>query len=1436
MSKIVISDDKSLESLEIRFDHLLLNNDELKLEKEKYRPLSLLLDNVPDDFVPALLIDQKIERLREVLEGNDELELFFMIMVLKEQSGILFEKIRSLKNSMDPEKYLDMLIFLLMHDKSGKDVIVNEIKSLPSIPSDGVTDLVLSAYSDDRYDIRSSGSTVSYAAMFFEAMKAESANDNGRAFSIFLELFEKSGYHRFIYEILKLYLVRHNDIDPAMINEFIRKVGESPLNVSYSNLKFLEFLYYYRNKVEDKLESTVSSLAESTDSLYILSAVTPLLFKYEKWHLVGKYYKLVGRKTAGSERTKYLELLADIYENKLDMPDFATEIHKTIVEDDPMSCSVSLSRVLSVYEENGQWSDLCDLYKYLAGREEDRNLKAYYFYKAGDVLHRELKKSIDAKELLEKSLSFNHSFEVVRTLSEIYLKLHDYDSYLKTLLKELEFSLDKNERIRLLNIIAETYMDKKKDFLSAEKYLASILEISSDHLPTIKKLGKIYYRTKSWKKLTEINTREMSLIEDSSDRINLLYRNGCIYLKELGDLENAAASFMSILEIETDHVPSLLYLEKIYLRKRDFTNLIVLYKKLLESSGSDSETRQYYLTRLGIIYRDNKMRSESIQMFRKVLEMFPDNIMAKENLRMLGEEADFSALSSGSFDDREIEMFAELQQSGDPGIMAEQYLKRGETSFWKYLYFLGKEDKMQEKVPGRLNNEEQFVLSLLDGHFKVENLLKNSSKRIALMALVEKYIEEGYYGGVYTVLKYYLDYEPEHKRKVWAVFFRGQDNPELIEDLENILVNDSDSTYFDIVREILEKLYLKDENYATIMFLRTVFAKKIEDVKEKCDFLDKTIEEFSDKAPPDQISELYKMRFKFTPQEDVEQFGEKYLGFLEVAGRKSTMISVFEDLWQKNRTPGIGKRYFDALIEAGSGNAPEIAKEVLDMEWSKGLFEKLISIYKEKGEFDAAISEINKKMETLSEPSEIEEAREMLTDIHIVAGYIESAMELYKKTVFSDPVIKFEKGFQLAELLENRDHNDESLQLVSEIEPANEEQSLRKIKVLVNAGYELKDGHLMNIDSLFELKSVIGEELFEKGKEKLVTIFAEKGDVYAAKLLIEDLINSGEKDEAVKKIKTFGFESYDEAVYMSKVHSIDGDTEKESGLLRSILFKAVLRKDVWPLKRLLETGKKNRKTVGLLKCLIKSVEEGSSSCEPTGLAAIDKSRLFDLCGFDETDLAIREYTAAVSFGSRDEGKMPYKPLDVKTQKILFDLLEEIRLATGFEDVNGLWDEKFEGVFEIVSGRIPSLVFGEKTVLDNWNAVRFDIIRNAFLLESGMSCFSGIKGVEETLENIKKSLVLEGKEKVRFIKGLRPHVQNRVLELFKVLENVSEEKFRDYALKLYESSFFHAFSFAPDLYAVSVYLGEPLSEAVFQSVKFRKFSDFIEEYFFDAGAK
>lgn len=1429
MSRIIISDDKSLENLDIRFDHLLLNSEELQAEKAKFRPIESMLDEVPEDFFPSALVSVSKEKALSLLKGEDELELFFMILLSGGHSDGLFSKLKDIKGKLDTHNYRDLLIFLFFHCENDRHAIISEIKAVAPHSKDGVADLLISAYSDESNEIKVMKGAEYTCSALFEAVKAEKAGDASKAFSLMLDLFERSGYSQFIFEVLKFYLVQYNGITPEQIESFTNKVSESPLTITFSHLKFIEFLYYYRNGMNDRIEASVGALAESTDSVFILNIIAPILYRFQKWHLIGKFYKLSAKRTTGPERTRYLELLADIYENKLDMPDFATEIHKNIVEDDPLSCSISLSRVLSVYEENGMWNDLFNLYSQLSSREDDINLKAYYLYKAGDVLHRELNKSSDARALLEKSLSLKHSFEVVRALSEIYLKMHDYDAYIRTLLRELEFSLEESERIRVLTIIAETYMNNKKDFISAQKYFQNILEISPDHLPTIKKLGKIYYTTKSWKKLTEINFKEIDLTKDLVDTVNLYYRNGSIFFRELGDMERALECFMEILEIEPDHIPTLLYLEKIYLRKKDIGNLIILYKRLLEASHTDSETRQYYLTRLGMIYRDSNMNRESAEIFRTVLKMFPDNIMAKENLRMIEGAADFSGSGQGSFVERDIEHFADLIKSGDPSFVSEQYLKRCEGSLWKDLYFFRKKGERPDSSGYRLSQDEQFVVSLLERKFSIDNLIKNSSKKTALMLLAGRYVDEGYYKGLQTILKYYLKLEPENKRKVWSMFFRGLDNPEMKEEFENILMSGSDIESFSIIREILEKIYMKDGDYQTILFLRNTYARKLSDPVEKCRFIDESVSMLADHIENEQLFELHRARYKATPAEMIDSYADIYEGFLKNSGRESQLISIYGEKWEKTGSMEYGSKYAKLLI--GQGNeikALEVLKELSAKTDDSDVFEQYFGILAGSLDYDSSIAEINRRLSSENNENFRTRLLALLLDLYLAAGFTQNAMELFRNTHYEDRSVYFDKGMELAVLMKNAGFADDSVLLARSLTALNSEQAEKKLMFLIESKMCLSDDDFNGFSSYRQVRSFFVEDMSESCKKIAIKYFFDKGDEEAAAIYITNLIKDGHTEEAQNLIESHIKGDIAKTVMMSKLAWKKGDAEEEKRLLKGVIMDSIASRELYPLKRLMAVEKDNRRAFCLLGSILNEMGSDVPDSEDafSRLFALESEDIFHIAGMDEMDLIIREYVKIMKTAARDEQRPVGKPLNGSLHRPLILLLDQIKLASGFEDISAVFDEELKDLFRIIPGRLPVILFGPEALNADMRRMKFDMLNDLFTVFSGIDPYD-----RDVAGTIGATLKLTGKDKVKFIKSVRESMQSRFLEIFNRLESAGPDVITGFISKLDKAAFHYAFAIVPDIRFTLEYYNVTLEQLAGEGQITSEFRKFLKKYIF-----
>ena len=139
------------------------------------------------------------------------------------------------------------------------------------------------------------------------------------------------------------------------------------------------------------------------------------------------------------------------------------------------------------------------------------------------------------------------------------------------------------------------------------------------------------------------------------------------------------------------------------------------------------------------------------------------------------------------------------------------------------------------------------------------------------------------------------------------------------------------------------------------------------------------------------------------------------------------------------------------------------------------------------------------------------------------------------------------------------------------------------------------------------------------------------------------------------------------------------------------------------------------------------------------------------------------------------------------------LIEYIRLSCNNNELEGFWNEQAEKPCEAVFSKIPCIVFGPESLKTNFEELKFSAVRDAF----SVSC--GISGKRnEISRNTLSSLKLIGKDKIKFVKDIQNIYQQRVLELFKLLENTTESDIDSFLSKMDEASFFYAFSLVPEL--------------------------------------
>ncbi len=1427
MGKIIIRDDESIENLEIKIENFLPNEKELQ-ELNDFKPLSDFLYGEFAKYPPYLISTDKHKEAFEKLFYEDEISITFKALLAKKNHiSEVLEAIIEKKELLTQKNFIELLLFLFPNAcENSKQKIIEELKKQDN-EENGFALLTLALYS--KKPIKTENLTDEtlefYAVNFLNALKEEKQGNPDKAFEILIRLLKNTGFSPFIYELMKLFVIKYSEISPQNLEKFISIVEESTLHIPFEITKFIKFLFYYKNNLENKLENSLIELAESTKSLFVLHMISPLLFKYKKWHLVGKFFKIASNTAHGKEKIKYLTLLADIYENKLMMPEFAIEIYKKIVEENPHPHSVSLAKVIFFYEENEKWNNLFDLYVFLGEKESVKNLKAYYFYKAGDISYLKLHRYEQGKKYLEKSIEANFSFETVRELSELYQRLHEYTKFVELLKKELKFSKEKDRTINILFRIAETLIEKELDYKNGEHYLLEILKLDENNISALKKLGKLYYITNEWEKLIEINNKEILISDNMNDIVNLLYKNGTIYYNH-NKYKEAKKSFMEILEFDKSHIPSMLFLEKIHIKTKNSDDLIELYEKMLSSASKDDNSKEYYLEKLAQIYRDKEETEKSLSTLKTLKYLFPENHFATENIRLLHFEPDFSPFKLDEFESREFEQILNLafDKVKTDKEFKFNYFSNSFNDFWKFLYDKFEFGKNVFSLYS-LDKNQKFIQEFFDNELKIDTLLENKTYKVSLLFLAKKYLEKKYYPAIATLINNYIKLEPKEKRNFWALFFIGSENHELKEQLESLLVSVSNPEFFRVIFTMLEKLYEKEKNYSTILFIRMLFAKKIKDYDKKIEFIDKTIEKLSSKLQKRELTDLYIFRYKTSNDEDKQKFFPKYKEFLENLGKKDVIISVYKERWEKfsKFQDGIELMSFyneHLMYDKSLEIVIQLLQNTKEEENIKKFVKELVKITNIVKREDIAINEIEKILKNQNSEELKLFLYQNLFDLSLQSELPFKALKIFEKDIFKDTKINFEKGLKLAQKLIESGEKANAVILLFSLNPDDKNLIKQKIGTLISLNEEPSKQDLEKIE-FGDIATILSGYKDSSIAIKIMEDLAEKGDKKAKEALFKHYLEKGEIEKCKSISEQFGNTGNDSSIMRTMILRTQGKVEEEIKLLLKIAPEELKNGSYYPYLRILDflTEKKEKRSeffVSKLLSFFDSSKFHNENNKDFNLFPINQQRIFDYLQFSGKEKNILDFAKIstrkkIQINNRLKNitNIPFREIEI--------MVERIKMATN-NDFEVYFSDEINTTLEIFIKKIPFIVLGNKAKEISKEKLQIVLMQHLFLMQNGMDFGFGKTGLEKKIEKIETAIKLSGKNKVAFINSVQTNFQQQFLELFNTIEKYDKNIFKTFVSKLYTASIIYAFALLPDISLIVETFGNK-KEDIFQPTTF-----------------
>lgn len=201
--------------------------------------------------------------------------------------------------------------------------------------------------------------------------------------------------------------------------------------------------------------------------------------------------------------------------------------------------------------------------------------------------------------------------------------------------RRAEQASDAAGRIEMLRRVARTLDDKAHDVEGAIGAYKRILELDGRDPAATRDLAEILERTERWQQLVAVLRRSEELCATTEERMAVRMRTAAIWENQLASVEQAIATYRSILDEEPGHLAALRALERLFTNLNRPQELVQIFEKLVAlAPGADEAV--HLLFKIGATWEEGLDDTGSaIDANRRILEVDPQNVKAAENLERL---------------------------------------------------------------------------------------------------------------------------------------------------------------------------------------------------------------------------------------------------------------------------------------------------------------------------------------------------------------------------------------------------------------------------------------------------------------------------------------------------------------------------------------------------------------------------------------------------------------------------------------------------------------------------------------------------------------------------------------------------------------------------------------------------------------------------------
>ena len=352
--------------------------------------------------------------------------------------------------------------------------------------------------------------------------------------------------------------------------------------------------------------------------------------------------------TEPDERAERHIELAQLALERVGDPQLAIDQHAAIVEMpgvSPEHVSQARERLRGLYRDEGQLDSLVEM---IEGEIRDPNTEpARQLGCLAELidLHEDERQDLPAaRATLELLIERTPKDAAPRLrLANVSGRMNDHDGEASALLALLELAEAQGDDFEVTSRAGErrsrgdltlrrarlmVVMERLED---ATAHYDALLTDQEHRDEALEQIQRLLLQVRDLERLMQVLDREAERTEDSEEAIRFIARMAMFAEQELQDPERAIAQWNRVLQINAHDPMALQALEMLYEQQKDQERLIATCAARLESV-EEPQARLRLYRKISRVHRQNEHIDDAKAILRKLLDEFPDDILARQEL------------------------------------------------------------------------------------------------------------------------------------------------------------------------------------------------------------------------------------------------------------------------------------------------------------------------------------------------------------------------------------------------------------------------------------------------------------------------------------------------------------------------------------------------------------------------------------------------------------------------------------------------------------------------------------------------------------------------------------------------------------------------------------------------------------------------------------